>query len=84
MTIFVISTLPSVNFLYSKFFSPKHDHLLSKGSTSGQPLTTGPESDYLLIIGHSLPLSYSWLLSHCILCDKTWRLSLGWGHLHLG
>ena len=64
MTIFRISSFPSVNLLYIWKLSTQPDYRHSEGSRPGQPLKTGPKSDYLLIPGHSLPLSCSWLLPH--------------------
>ena len=74
MKFFGISSFPSVNLLYiwKLFSNPDYRH--PEGSRSGQPLKTGPKNDYLLITGHSLPVSCSWLLPH---------LHTVWQYLHL-
>ena len=70
----LISSFPSVNLLYIWKLSIQPDYRHPEGSKPGQPLTTGPKSDYLLITDHSLPLSWSWLLPH---------LHNVWQYLHL-
>ena len=70
----VISSFPSVNLLYIWKLSIQPDYRHPEGSRPGQPLKTWPKSDYLLITGHSLPLSCSWLLPH---------LHTVWQYLHL-
>ena len=74
MTFFGFFSFPLVNLLYNQKLSPQPDRLLPTGSTPNQPLTSGPKSDYLLITGHSLPLSFSGLLPH---------LHTVWQDLHL-
>ena len=74
MTIFGISSFPSVNLLFIWKLSTQPDYHHPEGSRPGQPLKTGPKSDYLLITGHRLPLSCSWLLP---------QLHTVWQYLHL-
>ena len=69
-----ISSFPSVNLLYSWKLITQPDYRHPEGLRPGQPLKTGPKSDYLLMTGHSLPLSCSWLLHH---------LHTVWQYLHL-